>query len=453
MAINFKERLSNATNKLINNLLGTPVQTTDIEPSTSYGEKIDNYLNTLGEQEYMKPLLNQRKELSLGLDGYKEAVANGLNFGIPEIAKAQEELGIRVPKTDEEIAKAQEGTFNEPSKLTLGTSNRQGGFINDLVSGYRENLTEGFDTENLAPNENKGLATRIGEGLGTLTRVQSNPLARGLLAGAAALALGGGAGDALAYGLSTGVGRQTNLTKDKAYRQNLQQMGYNQEEIDSIPGLVTDEIYGNLIRAQQLKDNAEYRNMLLQNEQAAKAEALKYQQMKDVYERAKENKEFNYRAQQDAIKNDLERQALETKKANSNTKEEQKRRQSQATLNMIGAAMNAVDANPNAYGFFKGVAPNDVTNRADAKGVKARAVVNSVAAEYRKYLTGAQMSDRERKDYEKFLPNPRDNADIIKRKLEGMQMVISAREGLYADEPAMNIDINAIDAELKRRGQ
>jgi hypothetical protein len=98
---------------------------------------------------------------------------------------------------------------------------------------------------------------------------------------------------------------------------------------------------------------------------------------------------------------------------------------------MIGTALNTVDQNPEAYGFWKGMAPNDITNRADAKGVQARAVIDSVTAEYRKYLTGAQMSDKERKDYEKFLPNPRDNADIIRRKLQGMQTLLFHQGGIF----------------------
>jgi hypothetical protein len=110
---------------------------------------------------------------------------------------------------------------------------------------------------------------------------------------------------------------------------------------------------------------------------------------------------------------------------------------------MIGTALNTVDQNPDAYGFWKGMAPNDITNRADAKGVQARAVIDSVTAEYRKYLTGAQMSDKERKDYEKFLPNPRDNADIIRRKLLGMQTVIQAREGLYDYAPQAQVQTQA----------
>ena len=165
MALSLKERFVNA-------LFGTPVQVEGVAPSVSYGKDIDNYLNTLGSQPYMQGLLNQPKETGLTLDQYKQGVANGLNYGVPEIAKAQQTLGINIPKTGEEIELANVGQFNQPTMLSVGTAtspSRQGGFFNDLASGYRENATQGFDVNNLAPQK-KGLATRIGEGLGTLAR-------------------------------------------------------------------------------------------------------------------------------------------------------------------------------------------------------------------------------------------------------------------------------------------
>ena len=46
-------------------------------------------------------------------------------------------------------------------------ANHKPGFFEDFGRGYRENSTQGFNVNNLAPVENKGLATRLGEGLGT----------------------------------------------------------------------------------------------------------------------------------------------------------------------------------------------------------------------------------------------------------------------------------------------
>lgn len=319
---NLKNKITSAKDMFANALFGVPAQTEGIAPNVSYGEKVDKYLSGLGSQPYMQGLLNQPKETGLTLDQYKQGVANGLNYGVPEIAQAQKELGINIPKTGEEINLANVGQLNLPTGLSLGTATtpRQGGFFNDLAKGYEENLTQKFDFQNLAPDKNKNFATRLGEGVGSLVSFYNKPIARGLLGAAAALALGGGAGGALAMGLGTTVARQRNMTKDSAYRQNLQQMGYTQEEIDSIPGIVNDQVYTNLIRAQQLRDNAEYRNMLLENQQANTAAQLEFQRMKDVYDRAQKEKEFNYRASQDAFDNKIALANLEAKKQGKENK-------------------------------------------------------------------------------------------------------------------------------------
>lgn len=240
--------------KFINALFGTPVQPKEVTPSVSYGQDVDNYLNTLGTQPYMQGLLNQPKEVGLSLDKYKEGVANGLNYGIPEIAKRQDELGIRKPQTEEEIYQARLGDFNQPTTLNIGTSNapRQGGFLNDFASGFRENTTENFDVQNLAPDGNKGVATRLGEGLGSLVSLYNKPIGRGLLAGAAALALGGGSAEALAYGMGAGVGRQQYKTADQIYRSQLKQMGMTDEELNNIKGNVTKEMFEGITSGMRL---------------------------------------------------------------------------------------------------------------------------------------------------------------------------------------------------------
>lgn len=147
---------------------------------------------------------------------------------------------------------------NETEMTTI--SNYRPGFFNDLASGYRENATQGFDVNNLTP-QRKGLATRIGEGLGTLARFYDKPIGR--MAVATGLSMLTDEANPLGEGVKAYVGRQTNMTKDKAYRQNLQQMGYTQEEINSIPGIMSDDIYTNLIKAKELERDREYRRMYL----------------------------------------------------------------------------------------------------------------------------------------------------------------------------------------------
>ena len=98
--------------------------------------------------------------------------------------------------------------------------------------------------------------------------------------------------------------------------------------------------------------------------------------------------------------------------------------ENKTTLANIEAGLKSLEENPNAYSFLKGVLGSDITNRIDPKGVATRTQIDNITAVYRKWLTGAQMSDRERKAYERFLPAPTDNYNIVKAKLNGMKGAI-----------------------------
>ena len=98
--------------------------------------------------------------------------------------------------------------------------------------------------------------------------------------------------------------------------------------------------------------------------------------------------------------------------------------ENKTTLKNIEAGLESLEKNPNAYSLIKGLFPADITNRIDPKGVATRTQIDNITAVYRKWLTGAQMSDRERKAYERFLPAPTDNYNIVKAKLNGMKGAI-----------------------------
>ena len=433
MALNFKD-------KFVNALFGVPTQVEGVAPSVSYGKDIDNYLNTLGSQPYMQGLLNQPKETALTLDQYKQGVANGLNYGIPEIAKAQQTLGINTPKTAEEIELANVGQFNQPSMLSAGTPTtpRQGGFFNDLASGYRENATQGFNVNNLVPVQGKGLATRLGEGLGTLARFYDKPIGR--MAVATGLSMLTDEANPLNEGVKAYVGRQNNMTRDKAYRQSLINMGVDEAQVNAIPGIMSDDVYKNMIDALNAQEMRKYRELYLTNQQEQnkimnqfRRDNLKAQEAERAAERADKAATRALTARGQNLNYDIAMRKLEAE-ANKETaaerKEKAKLKQAQNTINMISKAKETVQNNPNAFGYVQGVLGADVSNRLFKGGTQARSTINSVAAEYRKYLTGAQMSDRERLDYEKFLPSPKDNARILNDKLNAMLDVISAREGI-----------------------
>jgi hypothetical protein len=215
--VTFKEKFASA-------LFGTP--------TVDYGAENKAYMDELAKQKAFQDLA-QRNDLTTeqALGG----VMQGLNYGDKGIALRQQELGINTPQNAEQIALARQGLLND-------YTTRQGGLINDLTTGYKENLTQAYNPQNLQP-QGKNLATKIGEGLGTAVRTYNKPLGRGLLAGAAALALGGGGADALMYGLATGVGRQNIETADKVYRNQLKQLGMSDEELNNIKGNITKEIF------------------------------------------------------------------------------------------------------------------------------------------------------------------------------------------------------------------
>ena len=95
--------------------------------------------------------------------------------------------------------------------------------------------------------------------------------------------------------------------------------------------------------------------------------------------------------------------------------------ENKTTLANIESGLQALEKNPDAYQWYKGILGADIANRIDPKGVGTRTQIDNITAVYRKWLTGAQMSDKERKAYERFLPAPTDNYNIVKSKLEGMR--------------------------------
>jgi hypothetical protein len=330
MALN----LQNAKEKFINALFGVPAEIEQAEGNVQYQYPTQRQADFMQGLPSNKDLLG-KIQASPYNQGYTDEeiinrVAQGQNFGLGELAKEQREWGIKLPRAnnelDEEAVRGNYLNVYQP-KLQTGatTTPRQGGFFNDLAQGYQENATQGFNVQNLAPDQNKGLATRIGEGLGTLTRFANSPLGRGLIAYGTTRALG--YDDPVEQGLIASVTRQGNVTRDKAYRQGLINMGVDEAQVNAIPGIVSNDIFANFARAKQLQDNAEYRNMMLQNQQAQnelmnqyRQDQLNYQRMQDVQDRAMKEREFNYRASQDAFDNKIALANLEAKKQGKENK-------------------------------------------------------------------------------------------------------------------------------------
>lgn len=276
------------------------------------GQKIDNGIDKLqngfdtGVNAVKRGLSNLndgKNTLFQGIKGLPDKIDDGvdrLRNGVSDIL-----LGKQVevePKEDE-----------NGNIITGITNARQGGipsFANDFKTGFNDNLNNSFKPSNMYPVQNKGFAQRLGEALGTATRMLDNPLARGALA--YGLSRYNGDNNPLEQGLTATVGTIKNKTADRLYRnsiiddeknkliesllknenfQNLTQeeqqdiINAKTQEIlnkyNNINGYIGDDLYKNMLSAQQLKDNAEWRkaNLLTQQQQMKALEEWRKSQL------------------------------------------------------------------------------------------------------------------------------------------------------------------------------
>lgn len=179
-----------------------------------------------------------------------QGVSQGLNSGNKELAQFITDNKINTPKTAEEIALAKEGKFNDytPVASTISENPRVGGALPNFINGYKENTNNGFNLENWTNNmgldgRKKGLAYRVGEGLGTAARFLDSPFGRGLLTAGIVSGTGGSGLEALVYGGNSGVLNQNLRTNDKLYRNALEDEGV---DTSNLKGFITKDTYNSL---------------------------------------------------------------------------------------------------------------------------------------------------------------------------------------------------------------
>ena len=167
------------------------------------------------------------------------------------VKMAQAQLGLKQASTPLTLGQRFFGrdmeqdyqTINPETKnVEMATlTNHKPGFFEDFGRGFQENATQGFNVNNLAPVQGKGLATRLGEGLGTLARFYDKPIGR--MAVATGLSMLTDEANPLGEGVKAYVGRQTNMTQDRVYRNQLKQLGMTDDEVNAIPGNVTKDVF------------------------------------------------------------------------------------------------------------------------------------------------------------------------------------------------------------------
>ncbi|MCM1003576.1 MAG: hypothetical protein NC408_04470 [Candidatus Gastranaerophilales bacterium] len=355
--------------------------------------------------------------------------------------------------------------------------NYRPGLLNDIAGGYKENRFTPASLNNFGQNaleggRGKGFGYRLGEGLGSLARFGESPLGRSLLVGGIIGASGGSGLEALAYGGTAGMLNQANRSADRIYRDDLIQSQQNalknspefaklgeteegqteqQRQLQNIAdniyaqkGYINKDIYSNLIRTQQLRDDADWKRLYFDAQQANLKEQQEWRKQQAQMQRqeAAANRAVQMRGQD--LNYELGRERLENQGQYGLSKADQKIiNENNQTLADINAGLQLIEENPNAYSWIKGKLGADITNRLDPKGIKARTAIDNITAVYRKWLTGAQMSDAERKAYERFLPAPTDNYQTVKAKLEGMRDSIQRKNDVISNNYGNNIGLSS----------
>ena len=87
--------------------------------------------------------------------------------------------------------------------------------LNDFKAGYEDNTQNDFSMANLAKDENKSWANRVGELVGTGQRIASNPWVQGGVAGGVEYANNGHIGDAILSGIDWARNKHKSDTYEK----------------------------------------------------------------------------------------------------------------------------------------------------------------------------------------------------------------------------------------------
>lgn len=413
------------------------------------------------------------------------------------------------------LGKRAEGTDNidtsgDAINATISKNPRVGGLFNDIMSGARENFATGFAADNWGDNytadgRRKGLAYRIGEGLGTLGRFGESSPGRALITAGLVGATGGDALDMLAYGGQAGALNNKLRTQDRMYRDEMIRNAQNslmnspqysqlseadkiaaqqqlladmytqedgtvkalnnltddemtaytnalqgaydnrlrqnqQSQLDNISnqvnrmrGYVTPEMYDNFVKAQQLRENADWRKMYFDTEQRNREEQRKDRQAQFEYNKLKDAADRAFKLQQLASENEYRKAnlglgyaklaAAREAQLNKENKLSAAQKEAQGTLAQINMIRQMVKNNPKATGWGKGMLTGDLLNRVDSNknNIETRTAIDALRTKIRHDLTGAQFSPKEAREYEKFLPNVRDNPQIINAKLDALE--------------------------------
>ena len=323
-------------------------------------------------------------------------------------------------------------------KITTSENPRIGGILRDIAGGYQENRFTPASLENLGQNtleggRQKGFAYKLGEGLGSIARLANSPLGRGLIVGGLVTATGGNPLQALAYGGGATMLNQQNVLRDRVYRNDIvnsetqrimndtsltddqkeNAIEQLQNQVSAYRGYMTPEVYSNLIHSQQLRDNAAYRKMYFDVNQANMQANREYQRQQDALDRAYQERAFDYKKQQDAIDNKIALANLEAKRTGAQGKplsdtQVKDIKNLTDSLNDIDRIITKYsDSKYDAgFGLLGAARRNPLTSKIDPLATEMRQDIDMFRKSVAKAREGGRLTDQDQKYYEKALMNP-----------------------------------------------
>lgn len=99
------------------------------------------------------------------------------------------------------------------------------------------------------------------------------------------------------------------------------------------------------------------------------------------------------------------------------------------SLRQIDKAVAALDSYPNAVGGTNALIPDFVQQRADPKGVAARAIISDIGSLIIHDRSGAAVTAAEMPRLRPFIPNVSDTAATVKKKLANLKSAIAEMQG------------------------
>ena len=262
----------------------------------------------------------------------------------------------------------------------------------------------------------------------------------------------------LQEGIRAYVGRQTNLTKDKAYRQGLINMGVDEAQVNAIPGIVSDDIFKNMSAARQAQLMIDYRNDMLKAQQAQNAlmnqfrqDELEYKQGKEAFDRYMAGKQLSIEEQ---------KLALGYYKAQNQGRNKAGYQKFQTALNdnklalkQVSDLKKAIQENPKALGlivgsFAKGKETSQkIANElisSDPNAIKTRAGVSKLRGTTMHDMAGTAQTLQEQRNLAPFLPDLTDSPETALAKLDQLEKELQREQNSFN---VMGQDLGYFDIE------